>query len=137
MLESLQNGDLLIDPEGRPYIVLHIGKRIRLEYKQDSSNKYYEMWVRGSSVYKHYGRIGSTGKTDEEKCDNEVKAKKHFDAMMKAKLNKGYKQVAEENTYFLNAPWRNPTAHTLSHSDVSYNVESKKWTIQRRRRNGS
>lgn len=69
---------------------------IRLEYKDEKSSKFWEVSVEGDSHTVRYGRIGSDGQTKTKSFDSAEDAQAAADKLMKAKLKKGYEEVAAE-----------------------------------------
>ena len=65
----------------------------RYEFKEGSSNKFWEITLDGSSFITKYGRIGSDGQETVKEWDDEDKAKTEYDKIIAKKVKEGYKLV--------------------------------------------
>ena len=65
----------------------------RYEFKEGSSNKFWEITLDGSSFSTKYGRIGSDGQETVKDWDDEDKAKIEYDKIVAKKVKEGYKLV--------------------------------------------
>ena len=68
----------------------HINEPIYLEFSDDKSHKFYEVTVNGLTVTFHYGRIGTTGQTDNSTYGSPRKAQVAAQKKINEKLKKGY-----------------------------------------------
>jgi DNA ligase-1 len=71
-------------PDSRPAGARHF------EFVEGKSNKFWEVWVEGTSLYTHYGRIGSKGQTTIKDYADEAAARKAADKLIAEKTGKGY-----------------------------------------------
>jgi DNA ligase-1 len=62
----------------------------RFEYAQGSSNKFWEIDIRGREVTVHFGRIGTTGQRETKSFGDPAAARKHAAKKIDEKVNKGY-----------------------------------------------
>jgi DNA ligase-1 len=60
------------------------------EFVDDSSSKFWEIWMDGNDVTTQWGRIGTTGQTKTKNFADEAKAKKEYDKLLAEKTGKGY-----------------------------------------------
>jgi predicted DNA-binding WGR domain protein len=65
----------------------------RYEFKEGSSNKFWEITLEGSSFSTKYGRIGSDGQETVKDWDDEDKAKIEYDKIIAKKTKEGYKLI--------------------------------------------
>lgn len=68
----------------------HINEPIYLEFSDDKSHKFYEVTVSGLTVTFRYGRIGTTGQTDNSTYGSPRKAVTAAYKKINEKLKKGY-----------------------------------------------
>jgi DNA ligase-1 len=61
---------------------------------EGTSNKFWEVWVDGTTMYTQYGRIGSAGQTTLKAYPDAAAARKAADKSIAEKLGKGYKEKA-------------------------------------------
>jgi predicted DNA-binding WGR domain protein len=62
----------------------------RYEFKEGTSNKFWEINLDGSSFTTTYGKIGTDGQTSLKEWDSDDKAKKEYDKLIAEKTKKGY-----------------------------------------------
>ena len=62
----------------------------RFEFVQGTSRKYWQISVQGTDVSVVYGRIGTTGQTNNKQFATTADALKHADKLIGAKTAKGY-----------------------------------------------
>lgn len=62
----------------------------RLEYHSDSSAKFWQIDVKGTSHTVQFGRVGSDGQRKSKQFASAAEARSDADKLIKAKLNKGY-----------------------------------------------
>ncbi len=67
-----------------------------LEYKDEKSQKFWEITLNGSSHTVRYGKIGTTGQSKALTFTSEEEAQKAADKLMQSKLKKGYAEIAKE-----------------------------------------
>jgi len=60
------------------------------EYRDDKSEKFWEIATDGCDVTVRYGRIGTTGQTKTKSFASDEAAQKHHDKLLKDKTGKGY-----------------------------------------------
>ncbi len=60
------------------------------EFSDDRSNKFWEVWREGVSVFTRYGKIGATGQLTVKKLGSDADAKKLHDKLVGEKTGKGY-----------------------------------------------
>lgn len=65
----------------------------RFEYKDEKSNKFWEIRLEGDSHTVRYGRIGSDGQTKTKEFDSAGEAEADAEKLIKSKLKKGYQEV--------------------------------------------
>lgn len=65
----------------------------RFEYKDEKSNKFWEIKVEGESHTVRYGRIGSNGQTKTKEFDSAEDAEEDAAKLIKSKVKKGYEEV--------------------------------------------
>ena len=66
--------------------------KIRLEYKDRVSQKFWEVSAAGSTINVKYGRLGTKGQNSVKKMSTPEAAKKEMEKRIKSKLKKGYKK---------------------------------------------
>jgi predicted DNA-binding WGR domain protein len=66
----------------------------RYEFKEGSSNKFWEISLDGASFSTKYGKVGTAGQETIKEWDDEDKAKKEYDKLVAEKTKKGYKLVS-------------------------------------------
>lgn len=71
-----------------------------LEYKDDKSQKFWEITLEGKSFTTRYGKIGSDGTSKTKVFDTEEKAQKEVEKLISHKKKKGYadEEAIEENS---------------------------------------
>ncbi len=67
------------------------GKRY-FEFSEGSSNKFWEVWMTGTTVYTRYGKIGASGQTTVKDEGSADKAQKLYDSLVREKTKKGYQE---------------------------------------------
>jgi predicted DNA-binding WGR domain protein len=65
----------------------------RYEFKEGSSNKFWEIKLDGSEFTTKYGKIGADGQETVKDWGDEEKAQKEYDKLVAEKVKKGYKLV--------------------------------------------
>ena len=65
----------------------------RYEFTEGTSNKFWEIRRDGSEVTTRWGRIGTDGQEKTKEYDDDEKAQKEYDKLVKAKTKKGYVAV--------------------------------------------
>ena len=60
------------------------------EFSEGSSNKFWEVWCDGASLYTRYGKIGSTGQLTVKDLASKDAAKQAHDKLVREKTGKGY-----------------------------------------------
>ncbi len=60
------------------------------EFSEGSSNKFWEVWREGTSVFTRYGKIGANGQVTVKKLGSDADAKKLHDKLIGEKTAKGY-----------------------------------------------
>ncbi|MGB1295935.1 MAG: WGR domain-containing protein [Flavobacteriales bacterium] len=73
--------------------------KIYLEYKNDKSQKFWEITIETNTFTTRYGKIGSEGQSKTKKFDTEEKAKKEAEKLIAQKKKKGYTGLESENTW--------------------------------------
>ena len=66
--------------------------KTRLEYKDKSSQKFWEIDSSGSTINLQYGKVGTAGQSSNKKMSDPDAAKKEVEKRIKSKLKKGYKK---------------------------------------------
>ncbi len=89
---------------------------VTLAVQSGTSNKFYALAVEGTTVKKHWGKIGTDGKVSEKTFDTIEDARKHYMDTLRAKLKKGYAKV-------------DPQTIGLAPSGVSSNDEPGSTTV--------
>ncbi len=62
------------------------------EFSEGSSNKFWEVWIDGTSVLTRYGKIGASGQTTVKDEGDAAAAQKLHDKLVKEKTGKGYQE---------------------------------------------
>ena len=65
----------------------------RYEFKEGTSNKFWEISLDGSAFTTKYGKVGTDGQETIKEWDDDEKAKKEYDKLIGEKTKKGYKLV--------------------------------------------
>jgi cell wall assembly regulator SMI1/predicted DNA-binding WGR domain protein len=65
----------------------------RFEFKEGSSNKFWEVAIAGNTLTVRFGRVGTAGQEKEKKLANAALAQKEQDKLVAEKVAKGYKEV--------------------------------------------
>jgi DNA ligase 1 len=65
----------------------------RFEFREGSSDKFWEISVREAEVTVRYGRSGSQGQTNVKSFPDNAAARKHADSLIHQKTGKGYVEV--------------------------------------------
>lgn len=68
----------------------------RFEYRDERSNKYWEIDQIGLKVVTHWGRIGAAGAFQVKEFYNENAAGNHYLQQIKGKTSKGYIEVTSD-----------------------------------------
>ena len=63
------------------------------EYKDEKSDKFWNIELDGTSTKVHYGRSGTDGQRKEKDHGTEEKAQKEYDKLIAQKVKKGYVEV--------------------------------------------
>ncbi len=66
----------------------------RYEFKEGTSNKFWEITLDGSAFTTKYGKVGTDGQETIKEWDSDDKAKKEYDKLIAEKVKKGYKLVS-------------------------------------------
>jgi len=66
----------------------------RYEFKEGTSNKFWDITLDGSSFTTKYGKIGSDGQETIKEWDDDDQAKKEYDKIIAKKVKEGYKLVS-------------------------------------------
>lgn len=66
----------------------------RYEFKEGTSNKFWEITRDGTSFTTRYGKIGTDGQESTKDFDSEEKCKKEYDKIVAEKTKKGYELVS-------------------------------------------
>jgi uncharacterized protein (TIGR02996 family) len=67
---------------------------VRLEFKEGTSNKFWELDLDGSAYTLRWGRIGSSGQEKSFTFPSTLKAKSEADKLIAEKKKKGYEEIA-------------------------------------------
>jgi predicted DNA-binding WGR domain protein len=62
------------------------------EFSEGSSNKFWQIWLEGTSVMTKYGRIGAAGSQTVKDFGDDAKAVKEYDKLVNEKTKKGYEE---------------------------------------------
>jgi predicted DNA-binding WGR domain protein len=65
----------------------------RYEFSEGSSNKFWQIDLKGKSFTTTYGKIGASGSTSLKEYGSEAEAKKEYDKLVAEKTKKGYELV--------------------------------------------
>ena len=65
----------------------------RYEFSEGSSNKFWQIDLKGTAFTTSYGKIGSSGQTTIKNCPSAADAKKEYDKLVAEKTKKGYALV--------------------------------------------
>jgi uncharacterized protein (TIGR02996 family) len=63
------------------------------EFKEGTSNKFWNIDLKGKSFTVQFGRLGTAGQTQVKEFPDEEKAKKEYEKLVKEKTGKGYKET--------------------------------------------
>lgn len=66
-----------------------------LEFKDDKSNKFWEITIKGKSFIVHFGKTGTEGQTQTKEFSSSAEAKEAAEKLLQEKLKKGYKHKGE------------------------------------------
>jgi len=66
----------------------------RYEFSEGTSNKYWEITLKGTDVITHYGRIGSAGQSTTKPFKSAEEAQKAYDKLIASKLKEGYVEAS-------------------------------------------
>ncbi len=66
------------------------GEKIYLEYKDEKSNKFWEITITGNTHTVRYGKIGSEGQSKTKEFASEEEAEKDAEKLVSSKKKKGY-----------------------------------------------
>lgn len=66
----------------------------RFQFSKGSSNKFWEISVRGTEVTVRFGRIGSQGQTNVKSFADDAAAAKHATKLISEKTGKGYVEAS-------------------------------------------
>lgn len=100
------------------------------EFSEGTSNKFWEVWRDGASVFTRYGKLGAAGQVTVKKLGSEADAKKLHDKLVGEKTGKGY----------VEGGGKKPTAKVEAPADdivvipegaVRLELDNKFWQIQR------
>ena len=67
------------------------------EFKEDPSSKFWEITLEKNTITTRYGKIGTDGQSTTKTLATEEPAQKEFEKLVKAKLKKGYVEIAGED----------------------------------------
>lgn len=62
------------------------------EFSEGTSNKFWQIWMDGTSVMTKYGRIGASGQQTVKDMGSDEKATKEYDKLVAEKTKKGYEE---------------------------------------------
>jgi predicted DNA-binding WGR domain protein len=65
----------------------------RFEFSQGNSNKFWVILLQGTDVFVRFGRIGTSGQTNEKSFSSEAEAAKHVETLIGQKTKKGYRET--------------------------------------------
>lgn len=65
----------------------------RYEFSEGSSNKFWQIELKGKSFTTTYGKIGTSGQTSLKEWKDAAEAKKEYDKLVAEKVKKGYELV--------------------------------------------
>lgn len=68
--------------------------RRRFEYRDEKSEKFWEIELKGSSFTTYYGKIGGGPRQDTKEFDSPAEAKKEYEKIVAEKLKKGYEEIS-------------------------------------------
>lgn len=68
--------------------------RRRLEFSAGDAHKFWEIGAHGNEVSVRFGRIGTPGQVNVKIFADQAAAAQHVAKMIRAKLGKGYREVA-------------------------------------------
>ncbi|AWH86935.1 hypothetical protein HYN59_06160 [Flavobacterium album] len=74
----------------KPEIKAEEGEPILLTYKDDKSDKFWQVVQDGTTLYITYGKTGTAGQKNVKTFDSLQKAEKERDKLINEKLGKGY-----------------------------------------------
>ena len=66
--------------------------KTRLEFKDEKSQKFWEIDAKGSTINILYGKLATNGQTSVKAMASSEAAKKEMEKAIKSKLKKGYKK---------------------------------------------
>jgi predicted DNA-binding WGR domain protein len=79
-----------LSPYNKPEIKVEEGEVIRLAYKDDKSDKFWQVIQDGTTLNITYGKTGTAGQKNVKAFDSLQKAEKERDKLISEKLGKGY-----------------------------------------------
>lgn len=89
-----------------------------LHYKDDKSDKFWTITLDNCSHTVHYGRVGSSGKTETKTFPTLEQAKQSYEKLIQQKLKKGYFDVSEDTQ-----PQLETTAQVIEHPSITQPAE--------------
>ncbi len=111
----------------------------RFELVDESSNKFWEIHLDGSSVTTRWGRIGTAGQSKTLELASPEKARAKHDALVAEKTGKGYREITSERLVTATsaaienpAPWKNQSemvAEFLKFSPVPAELISSDFSV--------
>jgi len=133
MIEELKIGYLLIPKDDAPMMVINKIPVDRFEFKEGTSNKFWEIFTHGREYTTRWGRIGTRGQSQTKSFGDEADCEKAAQKITDEKLNEGYKRKKVENSYIYS--FSNPSIpgkkHWLSFNDLEPYIKKFSATIQR------
>lgn len=72
--------------------------RRRFEYRDEKSEKFWEIELKGSSFTTYYGKIGGGPRQDTKEWSSPAEAKKEYEKIVAEKMKKGYEEVSEKKS---------------------------------------
>jgi predicted DNA-binding WGR domain protein len=66
----------------------------RFEFVGGGSDKFWVVTINGNEVTVHFGRNGTQGQTQKKSFPDSIAAIRHAETLVRAKIAKGYREVA-------------------------------------------
>jgi len=134
-MNALKIGDLIILENKIPMFVTCRFPLKRFEFKEGTSNKFWEIWIDGKETTTRWGKIGTEGQSQSKSWKDSRESTTERDKIVKEKLAKGYKEIngGENFIYVFNNPAKPGGESWLSSFDVEAFIKKNRVIIQQKK----
>lgn len=133
----LDIGDLIIfSKNNAPLMVVNRFPVERFEYKEGTSNKFWEIFRNGTKEYTtRWGRIGTEGQSTTKTWSDESENTKEYNKIIKEKKDKGYTGVPNKEAfmYVFSDPSRPGKTPWISYIDLNDYLKQESATVQKKK----